>query len=75
MSDEKFQEMLDDATDGQGSPKSSSDSSDEKGKDKGDMTELSKHQKRQLKTLLKNNLSSWMVKSTRRKLPRRNKKI
>ena len=53
ITDEEFQEMLDNATEGQGSPKSSSDSSDEKGKDKGDMVKLSDHQKKQLGNAVK----------------------
>mgnify|MGYP003949009571 FL=1 len=51
MSDEDFQEMLDNATEGQGSPESS-DKKDS-GKDKSDMIELSDHQKKQLSNAVK----------------------
>ncbi len=49
ITDEEFQEMLDNATDGQGSP----ESSDEKGDDKGEMVKLSDHQKKQLGNAVK----------------------
>ena len=49
ITDEEFQEMLDNATDGQGSP----ESSDKKGDDKGEMVKLSDHQKKQLGNAVK----------------------
>ena len=49
ITDEEFQEMLDKATDGQGSP----ESSDKKGDDKGEMVKLSDHQKKQLGNAVK----------------------
>jgi len=74
LSDEEFQEMLDNATEGQGSPESSSDSSDEKGKDKGDMVELSKHQKRQLENAIKKQSKFMDGKINKKKVTKKEQK-